>query len=196
MLFFAVSDAALSVYTTFNGRDDIPLVLTAINIVVLVVTGIYYFAPEAAESPLPNGKAPEANPQDERLVQRATEALDRDGLYRDENLSLAKLARKAGVPARDLSVAINRATGLNISQFVNRRRIAEACVLLRETSRPATIIMFDVGFSTKSNFNREFRRVTGMSPRQWRSGSKSIADPGNIGLDVPVANKQLGAVKP
>ena len=56
--------------------------------------------------------------------------------------------------------------------------------------------MFDVGFSTKSNFNREFRRVTGMSPRQWRSGSKSIADPGNIGLDVPVAKKQLGAVKP
>lgn len=196
MLFFAVSDAALSVYTTFNGRDDIPLVLTAINIVVLVVTGIYYFAPEAAESPLPNGKAPEANPQDERLVQRATEALDRDGLYRDENLSLAKLARKAGVPARDLSVAINRATGLNISQFVNRRRIAEACLLLRETRRPATVIMFDVGFSTKSNFNREFRRITGMSPRQWRSGSKSIADPGNIGLDVPVAKKQLGAVKP
>nr|WP_245341720.1 MULTISPECIES: AraC family transcriptional regulator [unclassified Rhizobium] len=196
MLFFAVSDAALSIYTTFNGRDDIPLVLTAINIVVLVVTGIYYLAPEAGEGPLPNGKANEANPQDEGLVARATEALDRDGLYRDENLSLAKLARKAGVPARDLSVAINRATGLNISQFVNRRRIAEACLQLRETNRPATVIMFDVGFSTKSNFNREFRRITGMSPRQWRSGSKSIADPGNIGLDVPVANKQLGAVKP
>ena len=47
-------------------------------------------------------------------------------------------------------------------------RIAEACRLLTETDQPVTKIMFDVGFQTKSNFNGEFRRVTGMSPTAWR----------------------------
>jgi AraC-like DNA-binding protein len=28
--------------------------------------------------------------------------------------------------------------------------------------------MFEVGFQTKSNFNREFRRVTDMTPLAWR----------------------------
>jgi AraC-like DNA-binding protein len=40
--------------------------------------------------------------------------------------------------------------------------------LLAETTTPVTEIMFDVGFQTKSNFNREFRRVTDMSPLEWR----------------------------
>jgi AraC-like DNA-binding protein len=29
--------------------------------------------------------------------------------------------------------------------------------------------MFDSGFQTKSNFNREFRRQTGLSPAAWRN---------------------------
>ncbi len=77
------------------------------------------------------------------------------------------------MPARDVSSVINRATGLNVSQFVNNRRIGEACRLLEETDKPLTTVMFDCGFSTKSNFNREFRRVTGTSPSQWRALKKS-----------------------
>ncbi len=88
--------------------------------------------------------------------------------YRDVDLNLDRLARKLGIPARQISAAINRATGKNVSQYVNEHRIAEACVLLAETDRPVTEIMFEVGFQTKSNFNREFRRVTEMTPLEWR----------------------------
>lgn len=31
-----------------------------------------------------------------------------------------------------------------------------------------TEAMNEAGFSTKSNFNREFKRVTGLSPSEWR----------------------------
>lgn len=33
--------------------------------------------------------------------------------------------------------------------------------------------MFEVGFLTKSNFNREFLRVTGKSPSAWRAERKA-----------------------
>ena len=87
--------------------------------------------------------------------------------------SRTRLARRAGVPARRISSAVNRLRSANVSQYINGYRIAEACRLLRETDEPVTRIMFYAGFQTKSNFNREFLRVTGMSPRAWRAKDNS-----------------------
>ncbi len=94
--------------------------------------------------------------------------MKKKALYKDADLNLARLARKAGVPARKVSSAINRVKGKNVSQFVNEYRIDEACRLLTESDRSITELMFEAGFQTKSNFNREFSRVTGVSPKQWR----------------------------
>jgi AraC-like DNA-binding protein len=96
-------------------------------------------------------------------------------IYRDANLNLDRLSRKAAIPARRISTAINRALAKNVSQYVNDYRISEACRLLVETDRPVTEIMFDVGFQTKSNFNREFRRVTETNPLAWREGKVGSA---------------------
>jgi AraC-like DNA-binding protein len=176
MFFFAATDAGLAVHTRFFGVDSVPLVVTAANIAALAAVALYYFWPQPGSALRQATEAQAPDPADEAVVIRASAVLDENGLFRDDNLSLAKIARKAGIPARDLSAAINRATGLNVSQFVNDRRIAEACHLLDATKQSATAIMLDVGFSTKSNFNREFRRVTGMSPRQWRARARATGD--------------------
>jgi AraC-like DNA-binding protein len=169
MLFFAVSDAGLAVYAGIYGPNDVPLVVGIMNIAAITAVVVYYFAPELSASGAPARPAVEATGEDRAILARVEAALDERELYKNEDLSLAKLARRTGLPARELSAAINRATGLNVSQFVNNRRIAEACRLLRESERTVTGIMLDVGFSTKSNFNREFRRVTGLSPAQYRT---------------------------
>ena len=78
------------------------------------------------------------------------------------------LARRAGIPARRISGAINRLTDMNVSQYVNDHRIREACRLLRETDHAVTAVMFEAGFQTKSNFNREFARMNGENPTQFR----------------------------
>ncbi len=94
-------------------------------------------------------------------------------VYQDQDLTLNRLARKAGLSARQISEAINRASGKNVSQYVNDYRIAEACRLLTETEKPVTEIMYAVGFQTKSNFNREFRRITEITPLEWRKRTLS-----------------------
>lgn len=180
MLLFAASDAVIAVYAAFHGTVIVPSVVAITNVVALVASIFFSVAPVRPVTPkpaMPEHSSGLSAHQDEAIVGEVTEALEAGDLYKDENLSLAKIARKAGIPARDLSSAINRATGLNVSQFVNNRRIGEACRLLGETRKSATTIMLDVGFSTKSNFNREFRRVTGMSPRQWRARSKAQTAP-------------------
>lgn len=86
--------------------------------------------------------------------------------YLDPDLTLTRLSRKLGMPAKSLSATINLATGDNVSRFINQARIAVAqqAMLKGETATNAMLIS---GFNTKSNFNREFRRVTGTNPVAW-----------------------------
>lgn len=144
------------------------------NIVVLAIIG--YAAAVAGRSrviaehggDLPRRLADGA-PEDDAQVLAAVDTLMRERkLYRDPDLTLDRLSRRAGIPARRISAAVNRVHGRNVSQFVNEYRVEEARRLLAETAAPVTEIMFDAGFQTKSNFNREFLRVTGQNPSDYR----------------------------
>lgn len=126
-------------------------------------------APQTAAEPAEELPPPsEPSEQDRDIVASLDQLMTTQALYRDENLNLTRLARRLGLPSRQISGAINRSLGINVSQYVNQLRIREACRLLEETEQSVTAIMFSSGFQTKSNFNREFRRVTGMSPVDWR----------------------------
>jgi AraC-like DNA-binding protein len=97
----------------------------------------------------------------------------RERPYLDPNLTLAHLARKLRVPAKALSATINRATGENVSRFVNAERIRHAQSLLLR-GEAVTEAMLASGFNTKSNFNREFLRVTGKNPSDWLKSGRTM----------------------
>lgn len=130
-------------------------------------------APIPASAPEPEEIAPASVPgEGDIAIVAALDALLREKtLHHDPNLSLERLARRLGLSARAVSAAINRVRGMNVSQYVNGFRIADACRLLAETEMPITQIFLEVGFQTKSNFNREFLRVTGCTPTAWRKQS-------------------------
>ncbi len=109
-----------------------------------------------------------ASADDASVVDAAEKMLRDGGLAKDPNLTLNRLARRMGLPARTVSRAVNLVKKRNVSQFVNDVRVAEACRLLRNSELSITQVIYDSGFQTKSNFNREFLRVTGKSPREWR----------------------------
>lgn len=145
-------------------------VITVGNLVALIVLSIAAAAASGSRTPIETIEtAPNPEVAEDKETLAAVHALMvGKRVYLDVNLNLDRLARKVGIPTRQISAAINRKTGQNVSQYVNGYRIVEACRLLEETRKPITEIMFDVGFQTKSNFNREFRRITDSTPRQWR----------------------------
>ncbi|WP_437889419.1 helix-turn-helix domain-containing protein [Phytobacter sp. V91] len=107
-------------------------------------------------------------PEDQNLCQKLETTLAGRELFLDPDLSLNALARKTGIPARQISQAINRTRGCNVSQWINGFRIQHAQRLLLQSDVPITQVMLEAGFSTKSNFNREFARVSGMTPGDFR----------------------------
>lgn len=116
---------------------------------------------------------PAATDEDSEIIARLTALFEQEGLHRNEELSLRKLARRLGLPDRRVSNAVNRLRGVNLSQFVNDFRVDEARKLLLETDKSVLEVSLDAGFATKSNFNREFTRVTGQTPTGWRKQARA-----------------------
>ncbi|ULN66194.1 AraC family transcriptional regulator [Vibrio gigantis] len=103
------------------------------------------------------------------------DALMRDHqLFKDPDLSLIRLARKLGIPARKISSAVNQTHQQNISKVVNAYRIEHAKTRLKQTDEAITEIYLSSGFQTKSNFNREFSRITGQTPSEFRSSPQVL----------------------
>lgn len=138
---------------------------------VLTIGGAGMFgrsSKHTAQESAPPADHGDADQADGDVIAQLEKLFETEKIYRDEDLSLRRLARRLGVPDRRLSVAINRLREVSVSQFVNGYRIQDACGLLRDTDRTVLDISLASGFATKSNFNREFLRVTGQSPTQWR----------------------------
>jgi AraC-like DNA-binding protein len=94
--------------------------------------------------------------------------LDHIELHYAEELSLADLAGLMGTSSSYFSRLFRSEVGITLFEHINRTRIRKACVLLRKPELSVTRIAFDVGYNSISFFNRYFRRVMNVSPREYR----------------------------
>ena len=123
------------------------------------------YSPEAAVSSR-SLKVDEEVPQ---IVAKFDALMKDHQVFKDPDLSLNRVARKLGIPARKISSAINQTHHQNISKVINTYRIEHAKTLLKQSDEAITDIFLRSGFQTKSNFNREFSRITGQTPSEYRS---------------------------
>lgn len=107
--------------------------------------------------------------RDQAIISALDDYLVKHKPYLDPDLTLSRLARKLVVPAKQLSAAINRSKNENVSRFINRHRIDHACALIA-SGKSVTTAMYESGFQTKSNFNREFLRIKNIAPSKWQAG--------------------------
>lgn len=106
----------------------------------------------------------------ERVFGLLNKKMDEDKLYRDENLTLKKLAEDVDVTPHQLSEILNTRLKKNFFAFVNSYRINEAIDMLTgEPDRKVIGIAYDVGFNSPSAFYNAFKKVTGMTPTEFRA---------------------------
>ena len=91
--------------------------------------------------------------------------------YREE-LTLADSADMACMSPSAFSRHFHATTGNRFTDFINRVRIGQACVKLYETDDRISSICFSVGFRNLANFNRQFSRIKGMTPRAYRNEAR------------------------
>ncbi|MBN1647314.1 MAG: helix-turn-helix transcriptional regulator [Spirochaetales bacterium] len=86
-----------------------------------------------------------------------------------ESFSLQEIADKYSFSPGYFSRIFREKTGLPLFEYINHIRIQKACIFLKRTTQPIIEIAFAVGYNNISFFNRYFRKITGMSPREYRN---------------------------
>ncbi|AIR64709.1 helix-turn-helix domain-containing protein [Cedecea neteri] len=184
LCFSGLVDLAIAVDFRFFGGMQAPILVALSQTLLLPFIGMaVVFKGKVAPPP----KMPDAQKEavqehnDEELTalyHHIEKTLLEDKLFLDPDITLSLIGKASGIAPRQLSRAINQICGCNVSQWVNGFRVRHAQALLRNTGVPVTQIMLDSGFSTKSHFNKEFARLSGSTPTDFRrlAGENPVPD--------------------
>jgi AraC-like DNA-binding protein/ligand-binding sensor protein len=100
------------------------------------------------------------------LVLKAREYIEQ---HKNDELSLADVAKAAGASIFHFCKVFHKATGLKFTDYVARVRLEDARNRLLNPNFRISEIAYDVGFQSLTQFNRTFKRVFGESPSDFRT---------------------------
>ena len=110
------------------------------------------------------------------LKQQLLQLLEVEKIYRQNDISLAKVSEKLGTTRHNTSQVINEHFGLNFFELINSYRIQEAQEILkndRNRKRNIIDVAYEVGFNNKVTFNKSFRKQLSLTPSQFLSSLNS-----------------------
>jgi AraC-like DNA-binding protein len=84
-------------------------------------------------------------------------------------IPLDKISKIAKMSPFTFSRFFKKNCGAGFVEYLNRVRTNKACYLLRETDYQIHDIAVECGFASISNFNKQFRKAEGLSPRDFRA---------------------------
>lgn len=110
--------------------------------------------------------------QDPRLCQ-ALSAIHRSV---EGDLSLAEIARAAGMSRSNLASRFKAVMGVTPMGYLTQWRLLQASELLRTSEDPVARIASQVGYASEAAFSRAFKRLFAESPSRFRMGAGAGAD--------------------
>lgn len=149
-----------------------PLPFAAENTVAATVPA---FTPAVLSCP-PSAPEEDTRRQDETLAREIQELIETEKLYLDPAFTLDSLASRMAINRFYLSRAINQHIGKKFNDYVNAFRIREAVRLLSNPSSADLSIdhiAAQSGFNDRKSFYRVFKKLTGLSPSEYRQGQLS-----------------------
>lgn len=84
-------------------------------------------------------------------------------------ISMPELAEMLCMTSSSFSRYFTMRNNRTFSKFITELRIKHACKLLVETDTPVSIISYECGFNTLSNFNKQFKEIMHKRPSEYKS---------------------------
>jgi AraC-like DNA-binding protein len=98
--------------------------------------------------------------------------MENEKYYKNNLVSQSMISRKLLIPAHHISQVINEKLNQSFFEFIADYRIREAEKILRDRDKnhlTVEDIAEEVGYISKSAFNKTFKKVTGKTPSEYRS---------------------------
>lgn len=115
-----------------------------------------------------------------RLLNRSRQQHD----FREPDLTLAELAERVGTSPQLLSQYLNEVQEVTFYDYINGLRVGDVQRMMADPARCNDSLLdlsLAAGFNSRSTFNAAFKKVTGVTPSQWRKQAGSMSGP--IGPD-------------
>ncbi len=91
-----------------------------------------------------------------------------------ENIDVGQLAEMVHLSRSHFMYRFKQVVGISAMEYVIQLRIKSACDMLRSSGCTSVEIAFACGFQNLSNFNRQFKKCVGCTPRQYRQLQKNF----------------------
>ncbi|KAA5548248.1 GlxA family transcriptional regulator [Adhaeribacter rhizoryzae] len=103
---------------------------------------------------------------DDELVKKAQEFIENNV---QEKITVDQLADNLALSRRNLERRFKKATSNSIVEYVQRVKIEAAKMSLESSRENVNEVMYNVGYTDPKAFRTTFKRITGLSPVQYRS---------------------------
>jgi len=106
--------------------------------------------------------------RDAEKMKRLKPAVEFMNLFYGKQISLANIARAAGLSVGRLCHLFREQTGLTVIEYLTDVRIENAKKLLLKTNKNCSAICYEIGYKNQSYFTKVFKEVVGVSPGVFR----------------------------
>jgi AraC-like DNA-binding protein len=106
------------------------------------------------------------------LAEELAQFMAQEKAFLEGDLTLGQLASRTGVPQHQLSQVLNQHLGCSFFEYVNKLRVEEVKRCLADPAyRSQSVLELGMasGFNSKAAFNAAFKRLTGVTPVEYRS---------------------------
>lgn len=111
----------------------------------------------------------ERDNEETSLVIRVLDYIDSN---KENKITVQEVAKELNYSPTYLSRFFYKNVGITFSEFVNRVRIDHVCYMLRNTKEDIAVISNKCGYGSSSSFNRNFKKIVGCSPTEYREGHR------------------------
>lgn len=121
-----------------------------------------------------------ANPPTDQESERINNVINYILQHYKEDIELGTIAEIANYSKAAFCRFFKQRTRKTFTQFLNEVRIAQACKLLRNTDLNISQVCFESGYNNVSNFNRQFKRITETTPKDYVDKFKKLSSSPHI----------------
>ncbi len=103
---------------------------------------------------------------DDSIVQQAQAHIERNI---GEKISVGELSAKFAIGRRNFDRRFIKATGNTPLEYAQRVKIESAKKALEDTRKTVNEVMYEVGYADVKAFREVFRKITGLSPQEYKT---------------------------
>lgn len=150
------------------------LLIFGIALVFYYLTYLFVFNTEFINLPIDNSKYKNSSLNEDDIqnyIKTMKSVMENDKLYLNTELSLQSFSEKTAIPKHFISEVLNIHLNKTFTQFVNEYRIDEFIKLYTNDQNNQYSILGianSVGFKNKATFNATFKKITGVSPSDYK----------------------------